>query len=168
MERLCDEYIKAMFSPPLTAAARILATLAILVSFVPCSSACCCVRSSWMAQAAGEADKCCLAETVKSCCGDEKTSCCCCKGKGVCNCGKSGRSVACQCESQEAGNQDGPYVPTSDAPVRSQHDVDLSVSVPVVVPTTAASFAFAFSLTPEAAFDHQPPSLQVLLQVWRN
>jgi hypothetical protein len=55
-----------------------------------------------------------------------------------------------------------------DAPVRSQHDVDMSYSVPVVVPTTVASFAFAFSLTPEAAFDREPPSTQALLQVWRN
>jgi hypothetical protein len=44
----------------------------------------------------------------------------------------------------------------------------MSYSVPVVVPATAASFALAFSLTPEAAFDHQPPSFQALLQVWRN
>lgn len=156
-----------MFSPTYTAATRILATLAVLASFVPGSSACCCVTSSGMTQCAGEAEKSCQAKAAKPC-RQIKASCRCCGGHGGCTCGKSGRSACCQCKSQEAADHSGPYVPTPDAPVRSRHDVDLSYSVPVVVPATAASFALAFSLTPEAALDHEPPSVQSLLQVWRN
>lgn len=158
-----------MFSPPFTAAARILATLAILVSFVPRSSACCCVTSSSTAQAAGHTGESCQTAAAKQCRSHQiAASCCCCGAKGACTCGKSSRSACCQCKSQEAADQSGPYVPTPHAPVRSHHDVDLSYSVPVVVPATAASFALAFSLTPEAVLDHAPPSIQSLLQVWRN
>jgi hypothetical protein len=165
-----------MSCPRFTAAARILAMLALFASIVPQASACCCFAlSPQLLHCAKDARSCCAPQVQHA--GDPakhrsaKQWAACCQGKTssscACSSGKSSCDSQCWCDSCGLEPTEKPAVP---APATNQHvvDVDLALSMPIDIPVSATSSALAFSLTPDAALDHQPPSRQVLFGVWLN